>query len=189
MSLRKISKNISAVMVANFVVAGIGTSNSVFAGQEEGLNKYPKRVEAASSGGKETVNRTDDFKEKASEFEKVEQFVRSLLNKRSCLDLGAKDASIQLTVTYFYGMLRERNNSSKGSKQRREDLYELEKEVKLYLDSLYKYKLQLEKEEEEKRKASEFNLWSWIANLIGIKSHDKGDIEKIEGNKYSSEVR
>ena len=47
MSLRKINKNISVALVANFVVAGIGTSNSVFADQKENLNEYSKKVESA----------------------------------------------------------------------------------------------------------------------------------------------
>lgn len=178
MSLRKINKNISVALVANFVVAGIGTSNSVFADQKENLNEYSKKVESALSDREET-NRIDESSEKTSEFEEKEKFVRSLLRRKNGLQLGAKDIRTQLTVTYFFGMLKERNRNDKLSgKQINEGLHELEKEVELYLDSLYKYKIKLEEEEEEKKKASNFSLWSWIANLVGLKREDKGGSEE-----------
>ena len=167
MPLRKINKNISAVLAANFVVAGIGTSSSVFADKEENLKGTVKKDSSAKLTNEEI-----------GEFEEKEKFVRSLLKNKNCLQLGAKDARTQLTVTYFFGMLKERNRNNRRSREHiGKDLNKLEEEVKLYLDSLYKYKIKLEEEEEKKRKASNFSLWSWIAQLLGSKS------EKLDSSK------
>lgn len=182
MSLRKINKNISVALVANFVVAGIGTSNSVFADQKENLNEYSKKVESALSDREET-NRIDESGEKTSEFEEKEKFVRALLSREDGLELGAKDLKTQLTVTYFYGMLCERINSSKDSKKQMEDLYKLKKEVELYLNALYKRKIELEEKEKKERQKSKFSFLSWIAYFFGRKSEEKGSSEELGGSK------
>ena len=182
MSLRKINKNISAVLVANFVVASIGTSGSVFANPKENSNEYSKKVESAPPNS-EGTNRMNDPDEKTSEFEEKEKFVRALLRKKDGLELDAKDLKTQLTVTYFYGMLCERINSSKDSKKQMEDLYKLKKEVELYLNALYKRKIELEEKEKKERQKSKFSFLSWIAYFFGRKSEEKGSSEELGGSK------
>ena len=187
MSLRKINKNISAVLAANFVVAGFSTSSSVFAGKEKNLKEIVKKDSSAELANEKIIGKIRDANEETDEFEEKEKFVRSLLKNKNCLQLGAKDTRTQWTVAYFFGMLKERNlNNRRSKKHVDKNLHELEKEVKLYLDSLYKYKIKLEEEEEKKRKASNFSLWSWIAQLLGSKSEENGESEKLEGNKDSN---